>query len=111
MLTTNKQPSLPLAKGLEEKEVPDGRGGKIKVLVQKIKLKMITTKNINVGPLAAKGTAQKNYYPSLKSADVPYPESKAARKKRMDAIERELDKKRLADGVEPVIKSRGKSKK
>lgn len=110
MLTSNKI-KLPIPEGMEEKEIKDGRGGLIKVLVHKVKLKIITTKNINPGALTAKGTPAKNYYPSLRSSDVPYPESKTARKKRMDAIERELDKKRLADGVEPVIKSRGKAKK
>lgn len=114
MLTSNKLPSDILINKdeVEEREVPDGKGGKMTVLVRKTKLKAITTKHINPGVLTAKGTPQKNYYPPLKTSDVPFPESPAARKKRMEAIERELDKKRLADGVEPVLKKKaGASKK
>jgi len=110
MLTTNNLKDRALPRDLEEKEIEDGKGGFLTVLVRKTKDTIITTKDITVGALTAKGKAQKNYYPPLKSNDVPFPESKAARKRRMDAIEKELDKKRLADGVEPVLKNKGKAK-
>ncbi len=111
MLSTNDLKTGPLPKDIEEKKIKDGKGGFLTVLVRKTKDTIITTRDITVAAFKGEGKPQKNYYPPLTTNAVPFPESNAARKKRMDAIERELDKKRLADGVEPVLKSRGKVKK
>lgn len=107
MITTSNRDLSPLKKeGVKEVVQEDGNIA----LISTVKLKTITTTKVKPKTrLAGKGA--KNYYPPLTTSILHRFGKTAKGKKARDRfMETEADKKRVADGVEPVIK-KGKAEK
>ncbi len=106
MITTSNQDLTPLRKeGVKEKLLPDGTV----VLISTSPLTTISTSKVRPKTrIEGKGT--KNYYPPLTTTLMNrFPKTARGKKARDKFMEEEADKKRVAEGVSPVLQG-GKKK-
>lgn len=113
MITTSNTKIRPIKKeGIREVVEEDQvRGGKVATLVSDKALKTITTSHVRPKTRLDGPPAPPNYYGPLRTDQFKsFPETAKDRKARERVYEEEADKKRVADGVSPVLKKRGTRK-
>lgn len=107
MITTSNTDLAPLKKdGVKEKVLEDGTV----VLISTKPLKTISTSRLKL-KTRIEGPEVKSYYPPLTTTLMnQFPRTARGKKARDRFMEEEADKKRLADGVPPVLQNKGKKK-
>ena len=107
MITTSNTSLGPLKKdGVKEKLLEDGTV----VLVSTNPLQTISTSRVKP-KTRIEGKQKKNYYPPLTTTLLnQFPKTVRGKKARDRFMEEEADKKRVAEGVPPVLQKGGKGK-
>jgi len=107
MITTSNTKLAQMRKeGVKEKLLEDGTV----VLVSTNPLKTLSTSRLKL-KTRIEGERIKNYYPPLTTTILnKFPKTVRGRKARDRFMEEEADKKRLAEGVSPVLQKGGKGK-
>jgi hypothetical protein len=110
MITTSNTKINLKREGVKEVVKDDPIHGKVTVLESTKKLTTVTTGKVRPRT-RLKGQAKKNYYGPLLSNDFKsFPETAKDRRTRERVREERADKKRVADGVSPVLSKRGTRK-
>ena len=102
MITTSNTKGDPIKRNTREEILEDGTV----VLIGTNKLKTLTTTKIKP-KTRIEGKEGKNYYPPLTTSLLhEFPKTAKGKKARDRKMEIEADKKRVAEGIPPVVKTK-----